>query len=336
MSNRRVLGALSILLLACLFMAIGCGDGKRNSKSNPRKAFAGGKVGGDQKSLQEKATRLKAVDDAARAVIDAGQTIDKNNLEAGTYTLDEVMGYVKFMRNQDELYSLAINKVNAGALGQPVGNPLSEGAMGKDSDEQRLVEIPRSFTVAGMGNIQSPAIAQNVIYAAQVGMDGKMMQSLNEPGTATEISLLNRILSTQAGSNGVFTANLNGGKKLEILIKRVDGGVRFIVLVHEMKKADKGRRDATLLKHMVFTYKLQRAAAGTGLPTGQPGHEGEPPLPPPQQQQGPAVQPQPGPLPAAPAPAPTPDFQIDPNFGAAPASGPGPAPLQAPSQNETE
>lgn len=305
MSNKRLVGALSILLLACLFMAIGCGDGKRNTRSNTRKAFPGGKVGGtDSKTTQDKSRKLQDIDTRARSRID-GQTIDRTALQQGTYTLDEVMGYVKFMRNQDELYAFSVNQATNGALGAAVDGG-NEGMMGKDSDEPRLVAIPRSFKVGAAG-LEAISAQQNVIYSCQVGLDGKLSHSLNEPGAATEINLIERLM------NGRTQDNLSGNKKLYISIRQTMNGARFVVEVEEMKKAAKGRKDATLYRVMVFTFKLQRSAAPADNPTTAPDGSVTP-----------AADPNAGATPTAP-PAP-PD--IDP--GAAPTGTPEPGGPTAP------
>jgi hypothetical protein len=115
MSQRKLMGALSIILLAFLFILVGCGDGKRNSKAHPNKKLAQGKVGangagganggtggggfqkGNDKDLSLKVANLKNISEALQSQLN-GEAVDAHSLSSGAYTLESVFGHVKFMR----------------------------------------------------------------------------------------------------------------------------------------------------------------------------------------------------------------------------------------------
>lgn len=266
MSNRKLAGALSILLLAVLFMTIGCGDGKRNSHTNLRKVNQGGKPGGDAKSIAEKSAKLTAIDNQMRAQAEAGELIGSESLEAGTYTLDEVMSYVKFIRGGDDLSAYTASKVTNGTLGAALASD-QVGLIGGDTDEARLMEIPRVFTVQSMGAITPVSADKNVIYLAQLQNDGKMLHSLNNPTVQVELNLINR-LGTRTGNTGGYVFELNGKRETRIEIRRIEGTtIRMVVSIQEKMAAKVGRQNSTITKKMILTYKAVRAAAPTaGLP----------------------------------------------------------------------
>ena len=301
MSNRKLAGALSILLLAVLFMAIGCGDGKRNSHTNLRKVNSGGT--GDPKAIAAKAAKMKAIDDTMRTQAETGDLTGAESLDAGTYTLDEVMSYVKFMRNQDDLSAYIAGKVTNGVL-SPLAND-QVGLVGSDSDEARMIEIPRAFTIQAGGVIPAVSADKNVIYLAQLMNDGKLSHSLSNPGVQVELNLINRI-STRVGNTGAYTFKLAGDKDATVQIRKVPGAVRMIVTIEEKKPAKAGKQNSTLIKKMIISYKVERTGAPTAaVPPVIPPAEGVPPAAPaaPTAPAGPAFGERAAAPPAAAAPA---------------------------------
>ena len=159
MSNRKLMGAVSILFLAILFMSIGCGDGKRNTHQNTRKVYEGGKVTppggqkpgtpGNQKSQAEQRLR------DARIAAEAGTPLMRENIPAGTYTLDEVMGFVEYQLGNEVLVSFANATVLENNDMTVKLNDKSGVAMTKDMDNGRTVESAKSFAATGASSLTS-------------------------------------------------------------------------------------------------------------------------------------------------------------------------------------
>jgi hypothetical protein len=262
MNNRKLVGVVSIIVLAILFMSIGCGDGKRSTNANTRKIHAG--VGGNNKDLAAKSAKLKSIEATMTGHADDGQLIAQQDIPAGSYTLTEVMGYVKYMRGIEDVRAVAIGSVTGTTIGS--GPSDQTGMINKDSDSARTVEIPLTFTA------QNGAVTPTGqgLYSLQLNLEGKIMHSLSTGGSS-EIGIL-RAMAQAPNQTGTHTIALANGKQADIHVRKLlTGGIRISVTVQELKMAEKGKQNSTMIKRMAFTYRSSQPAAEPQPQQPQPG-----------------------------------------------------------------
>ena len=282
MNNRRLVSVLSILLLAVLFIAIGCGDGKRNSHANLRKVNPGGRPGNpaDVKNKLEKLNKMEAVVNQ----FEAGTPIPREELATGSYTLVNVMTYVRFSNGSDETAAYAIASVGNDNILTEVKKD-SVGLIAKDSDQERAIVIPRSFVIRG--GAVTPA--QSVIYAGALSNESKITHSFRADNGDTEVNVLTKIMGVYNNAKSIYASTLNGNRPAEIsILKKADSSVSFMVYIQEKTVSGdpkKKTQNSHLQRHMVATYKFtpgggpdaNAAGAGPAQGSSQNRQQGVPP-----------------------------------------------------------
>jgi hypothetical protein len=287
MNSRKLMGALSILLLAILVMTIGCGDGKNNKRENFRKGTGGNAAVGNPKDIKNKSQKMTSIDGSMTSYTDeGGQAVAQQSLEAGKYELSEVMGYARYDREQDAVRAISIAAITNGSLG--AGSAEQIGMMGKDSDSPRTVEVPLSFEINGQSLKPSTQVLYSIQLGGQVGLESKIVHSLTTGGRS-EINILKAISGQPDGSN-MYGLKLAGNKTGEVHIRKVSGGIRITVTTFEMKqdevvKNPKAVKNSNMIKRMAFTYRLtkanqQAAAAPQQQAAVQPAPAASQPQPP--------------------------------------------------------
>lgn len=264
MSQRKLMGALSIILLAFLFILVGCGDGKRNSKAHPNKKLAQGKVGaagggngpqkGSDKDLSLKVANLKNISEALQSQLN-GESVDAHSLSSGAYTLESVFGHVKFMRvSGDEVAAMVGAQVINGNLTGQTSNKV--GLIASDTDEGRTLSVPMSFRVKN-GALDLSTIA-STNYHSQLELAGGLQQELG--GNTAGFNVMNS-LNGAPNSSGSYPVTIDG-REAGIQIRKTSTGVRLVVTITEKKAGATSKEgDSTLIRTLVFSYSLKADAA---------------------------------------------------------------------------
>lgn len=270
MSQRKLMGALSIILLAFLFILVGCGDGKQNTKTRPNKKLAQGKVGpnngangaaktgssggqnqkGGSNNLSLKVANLKNIDEALQSQL-TGDSIDAHSLANGDYTLNSVLGHVKFMRvSGDEVAAVVSASVVSGSLNGQVSN--KEGLIATDTDEGRTVEIPLSFRVKNGAIDLSQLVTTG--YHSQLELMGGLQQELGSKNAAFNVM---GSLNGSPNASGNYAVTLDG-REAGIQIRKTSTGARLVLTITEKKAGTTTKQgDSTLIRTLVFTYSLK-------------------------------------------------------------------------------
>lgn len=258
MSNRRLMGALSILLVAVLFMVMGCGDGKRRKETirSHGKAFAMG-------NAKDRAAKLKAAQSIEANMNSltsesAGQKIDRNSMEGGVYSLTSITTFVKAQSGAEDAWASITNPVANGEL-QAGTNAQSAGLLSSALDSGRVIEIPMEFTVDSQtGRFVTPSQMKSRTLKSTMDLgSGEIHQEFTSDKAG--LSLMSTLLSKDGNAEKKYVSSIDG-REVDAEIRKNETGLRIVVRVTEAQAqatADKG--DLTLSRTMIFDYTLDPA-----------------------------------------------------------------------------
>ncbi len=227
MNQRKLIGALSILLLAILFITVGCGDGKRNGRTNLNKRLTHGKTGAQlPKPDSPEFKAKKQAMEQAKAQFEASVQGERlSSLPEGDYSLSEIITFVDYIHStagEDFKYLRHISLSESGAVR---GQQFGDGVVRKSPDAQgREIFLPSSLSVAGA--VLTPDPRSNGVFKTRV-VDASM-DAKGSVRMTLDVDFANA--ATQSGESLVSMLNQNkatfsvtGGKATDLFILKQSG-----------------------------------------------------------------------------------------------------------------
>ncbi len=156
MTQRKLFGIGSIIVLAVIFCVIGCGDGQRTNKTRVQKIPIGSS---GSKDIKEKSKILDQVEQQITQLEEAGQAVAQ--FEDGEYKLESITTHFRYMDNKDVSTAAGIrtSKVEFINNEPKILDAPTEGTglVANDTDSGQHFTIPVTFTVvnAAVTNAQT-------------------------------------------------------------------------------------------------------------------------------------------------------------------------------------
>lgn len=303
MSQRKLMGALSILLLAILFIAVGCGDGKHsnnktrinNKHKRPQKGNPPGGGLLNPNTPQAKAKRA-AIDQAKSEFNRATLGERLSSLPEGDYTLSEVVSHIEFMFKQE--YLAYFRRSSVSSQGTTQGQQLGDGLMRNNPEKNgREFLVPMKFKVSAgtpLGRDSQPSLLFTTMLKSDIS-DPKsgLKMKLEESGVVNAAASANAIVLTDILNLGQSSFKLSDGKTTDLFVLKTSAD-KIAIQMSISEVAQPGQQNnisaqaATMFSRhvvLVFNFKAQQATAPSAQPTQ--------PEPQQQQQQQQQDQPQP-------------------------------------------
>lgn len=278
MSNRILVGrVLPILVLALAVMAMGCGDGKRTSRTTQRrKVFHPAKTppngsqaqrrgqvpprnqqrGGQQRTLPDvdrnSSARQNTIEGAFQALKPQDKEIQLGQLPAGTLKLSEITTYLKNMDAgilQKSLVVVSGNQVNL-----QIQSTDKTGTF--NGDRVRKLNIPLAFRSLGGGSLSNEVTSSAVNFSTELVLQhSKFKESLSAATNGLSLA-------------DVLVSNKNQTEDRKAISARIFRISATQYNVHvEIVESPESSANGMLYRNIILTYKFQngatRADAGT-------------------------------------------------------------------------
>lgn len=260
MSQRKLVGALSILLLAILFIAVGCGDGKHSSKTrinNKHKNVPRGKPKGAQPpkpGSPEHQAKVAAFNTIDAEVRKAESATAVQQLPDGNYELESIVSYAAYIKGSQDFKVLKKYSVRDGKMTLSE-NPLGAGLVSNFVDDGREILLSSKMTVTGG---IAPDSRQNVATAlalkTSVGTSPKMTMELTDEPIAPHAGIelaISDLLNQSKTPGGAALKTFPGGKLVTAIALQADNKITIRV-TEEKNKAE------TFVRNLFFVYRLQQ------------------------------------------------------------------------------
>ncbi len=275
MNQRKVVGALSIVLLAILFITIGCGDGQRRSRTNTRKSIPTGRNLNPPANSKEAQEKLKNIDSAKKELADAVAGEPIAALEAGEYTIEEILTHVEYIKGSYHFAVVRKSRPTVQANGNVALNaePTTRGAgliPSSPDRSPREILIPLKMTVAqgSQPNRNSPGMT-SVVFSTQVVLENVKMKLADQfsQNQNAALALLDILASAEGGrdNEGIVRKVNVGGKEAVAHIYKNGDRIVVRVRIAEGAQATTNQQsraaNESFSRSMVFSYKVVRAAA---------------------------------------------------------------------------
>lgn len=267
MNQRKLAGAISILLLAILFIVVGCGDGRREHSTKLNRKYPVGKGGtpplGSKEAAQKGAemAKVQAEFDMAEA---NGQALQQ--LEDGDYVLEEVLNLATYMNKNEEFRFIRRSKP------QIVGNQWVLGAEEKSRGAGFAGTPPdganREIEVLGNISVKNGAIdfagASKFIFATRVVKDSFTMkiddQILLTGSPEVSIAQMLAVPPTANAGNVARYKDLMKSKKASLWLLKTAENRIVVKLAIEEHSQSAGKNPSTILfaRTLLFSYRVKR------------------------------------------------------------------------------
>jgi hypothetical protein len=181
--------------------------------------------------LKNRSAKIKEIDDSIIAAKNFATT-DKNALKDGTYTLDKVTTYFKYMNSPDDMRVYREHGIQNSQLTDIPGTYKATGFVASFSDNARFVEIPLKFIVDRTQN-QDWTTAGNAAFPDVVNLRSEVVQNTKEvthdlrdenqnldKGGRVKASVSTMLTSAQF-TNGAYTVQDENGKNVTLRLLNV-------------------------------------------------------------------------------------------------------------------
>ncbi|MGE4132763.1 MAG: hypothetical protein AB7F86_14055 [Bdellovibrionales bacterium] len=276
----KMFGIVSILLLAVIFMSIGCGDGKRNHKTGVKKAKPGtaaqkGKGGQPGSPLpgspeaKEKSKQLSAIN--AKLNEPLAQATELKQLEAGRYTLKSVVSHFQYIatagKNSTDVAGIAVSPVSAGSNGVLKNSDSQiEGVIANDTDTGRQVEINTDFEIKdpaaqlARGGSGARLFSTRALFTVK---DKSIENKIEAVSPDRQAPSLLELLNTPMATDGARKVKA-GGKDDTLAIYKTTNGL----IIFKLSVLEKGGGQSTIAftRTLLFIYEVAKAEAPAPAP----------------------------------------------------------------------
>lgn len=301
MHRTKLQKTVTVLIIAAMAAAVGCGDGKRSKRQRverPAQNKAGQKPlntgtqgtnggnGGAPTGQPQPAQQPTAEQEAARKAaeekrkqkdsamntlwqhqVEGGVAINVSDLEEGTYTFDSTATHVRILPggSADWVKAVTVSSNNNGTLYDLPGEKDSIGLIQPGDDHGYAVLIPASFTIESRP--WQPKRAGNDYLL-------RTMLQVNK----AEMFLENKLMSSNSAQMGaalmdVLAGNTQDAEGKKIVLKSwktQDGRVRFHLFIEEISVDKTSDDKPSMFRDIIVTYKFDKKAPAQQQTAAQP------------------------------------------------------------------
>ncbi len=298
MNQRKMVGVLSILLLAILFITVGCGDGKRNPRTNFNKRPSSGKTGPqlpkpDSPEFKAKKTAMEKATAEYESAIQGDRLA---SLPEGEYSLTEILAFVDYINSNEEFKYL--RRIAISQQGANIGQQSGDGVVLKSPDKNgREILVPNFLNIAA-GAALTPDIQNSGVFTMRVvdaSMDSKGVPKMKLDVDFQGAAALPGLTLVDLIAQNKTLLTLRDGKSAELfLIKQQGDRMAIQLVIHEGaqpgQQNDSSKKAAmSFPRKMVFVYNYKtKPAQGAPPPTAQQQQQQQQPAR--DQEQAPAEQ----------------------------------------------